>query len=379
MGLIYLLGYGVKIDYDKAYDYFKKSVNKGYEYANIGLGYMNFYGLKVKKDVDKAFLYFKNSKIENNEVLDGLYNLAIINLLNIENEKKNIVYNDFKFSYKIANYLASRNDLYGNYLFSMLNYYKIESLIDNCNINIGFFKKINQKNLNSIRKENFALKSFKEKKYQTAFLIYLELSYEGAKNTALNAGIILHKYSVFLDSNYQIYLCKKLLKLSLIEDKNIYAYYNLAMLYFNKGKYKKSIKYFKNMINIAGGVKDYYYLSQGYFNLGYILNFYKKNVFEQLDKKSNESLIYENMQYKKNNYLNLSSNYYSDAIIPVNLIKNFLTVDKKIDFNYKIIFNIFKIDKNKIFSDFKFYVFILIVLLYLWFIIDLNYQKNENS
>ena len=151
------------------------------------------------------------------------------------------------------------------------------------------------------------------------------------------------------------------------------------MLYFNKGKYKKSIKYFKNMINIAGGVKDYYYLSQGYFNLGFILNFYKKDVFEQLDKKSNESLIYKNMQYKKNNYLNLSSNYYSDAIIPVNLIKNFLTVDKKIDFNYKIIFNIFKIDKNKIFSDFKFYVFILIVLLYLWFIIDLNYQKNENS
>ena len=261
----------------------------------------------------------------------------------------------------------------------MLNYYKIESLIDNCNINIGFFKKINQKSLNSIRKENFALKSFKEKKYQTAFLIYLELSYEGAKNTALNAGIILHKYSIFLDSNYQFYLCKKLLKLSLIEDNNIYAYYKLAMLYFNKGKYKKSIKYFKNMINIAGGTKDYYYLSQGYFNLGFILNFYKKDVFEQLDKKSNESLIYKNMQYKKNNYLNLSSNYYSDAIIPVNLIKNFLTVDKKIDFNYKIIFNIFKIDKNKIFSDFKFYVFILIVLLYLWFIIDLNYQKNENS
>jgi TPR repeat protein len=379
MGLIYLLGYGVKIDYDKAYHYFKMSVNNGYEYANIGLGYMNFYGLKVTKDVDKALLYFKNSKIENNEVLDGLYNLAIINLLNIESEKKKIVYNDFKFSYKIANYLASRNDLYGNYLFSMLNYYKIESLIDNCEINIGFFKKINHKNLNSIRKENFALKSFKEKKYQTAFLIYLELSYEGAKNTALNAGIILYKYPVFLDNNYQFYLCKKLLKLSLIEEKNIYAYYNLAMLYFNKGKYKKSIKYFKNMINIAGGVKDYYYLSQGYFNLGFILNFYKKDVFEQLDKKSNESLIYKNMQYKKNNYLNLSSNYYSDAIIPVNLVKNCLTIDKKIDINFKKIFKIFKINKKKIFFDFKFYVFILIVLLYLWFIIDLNNQKNENS
>ena len=33
------------------------------------------------------------------------------------------------------------------------------------------------------------------------------LTYEGAKNTALNAGIILHKYSIFLDSNYQFYLC----------------------------------------------------------------------------------------------------------------------------------------------------------------------------
>lgn len=60
VGCMYLDGNGVKLDYLKAIEWFKKAVEKGNTDAYNNLGFMYTEGLGVKKDAVKAFdCYFK--------------------------------------------------------------------------------------------------------------------------------------------------------------------------------------------------------------------------------------------------------------------------------------------------------------------------------
>ena len=55
---MYFLGQGVKQDYFKAIEWFKKASSQKYTPAQKQLGYMYRYGIGVKKDYSKAKKYY---------------------------------------------------------------------------------------------------------------------------------------------------------------------------------------------------------------------------------------------------------------------------------------------------------------------------------
>ena len=73
----------------------------------------------------------------------------------------------------------------------MMNYFKIGSLIDSCDITIEFFKETASRSIeNKIKFEN-ALLNYKNKNYRSSLLIYLELAEEGIESAQINAGLLL--------------------------------------------------------------------------------------------------------------------------------------------------------------------------------------------
>ena len=57
VGYIYLIGDGVEIDYDKAFEYFTKAADKGMAQAYGSVGYCYQNGLGVEADLDKMLEY----------------------------------------------------------------------------------------------------------------------------------------------------------------------------------------------------------------------------------------------------------------------------------------------------------------------------------
>ena len=80
------------------------------------------------------------------------------------------------------------------------------------------------------------------------------------KNCMLNAAILLIKYNIFIDKEYQNYLSKKFLKFSIDNENNLFAIYNYALLNYNSKNYKKAIKYYINLINYAGAIGNKFYI-----------------------------------------------------------------------------------------------------------------------
>lgn len=358
LGNIYLNGWGVEKDYDKAYKYFLSTVNLGFSSANNNIGYMIYYGLGHPKNEELAYKYFQMGVDKDNlfKSMSSLYNILQVNLIgNINN------INDIKKAYQFSNFLAINNHLYGTYVFAMMNKFKINSRLHSEQLNYKFFKYIAERNLLSRKRFDYSIKCYKEKKYKRAYLLFVELAFEGMKNCILNASILLIKYEIFIDKKYQMFLAKKFLKFDIKNENNLFALYNYGLIHYKTKNYKKAIKYFIQLINYAGGTGDKFYISNGYFNLGLMENFglgLKKNI-----SKANEfylnSIKYEEFSrfpFLIINIYNKVISIFEEGIIKVlfNEIKNiFLTIG---------IHSILTI---------SFCIF------YIWFYFNLNSQKES--
>eukprot|EP00061_Rhincodon_typus_P012165 g37733.t1 len=74
LGLAYLYGKGVPVDYEEALKYFKKAAEKGWVDGQFQLGVMHYAGLGVKKDYKMAVKYFHHASQAGHAL--ALYNLA---------------------------------------------------------------------------------------------------------------------------------------------------------------------------------------------------------------------------------------------------------------------------------------------------------------
>ncbi|XP_051867007.1 protein sel-1 homolog 1-like [Pristis pectinata] len=74
LGLVYLYGKGVPVDYDEALKYFKKAADKGWVDGQFQLGVMYYTGLGVKRDYKLAIKYFHHASQAGHAL--ALYNLA---------------------------------------------------------------------------------------------------------------------------------------------------------------------------------------------------------------------------------------------------------------------------------------------------------------
>ena len=68
LGDCYYFGKGVEENYDKAFDWFKKSAEQGYPAAQFNLGLCFYYGKGVKEDTDRALEFLKQSAEQGHSV-----------------------------------------------------------------------------------------------------------------------------------------------------------------------------------------------------------------------------------------------------------------------------------------------------------------------
>jgi hypothetical protein len=105
LGIIYLNGYGVSKDLDKASILFLQSESLGNKSAKFNLGWMALMGLGEEVNIDKASDYFKSSLTETNK-----YNTPNLDEEIIEQSNKNLI----KLSEN--NFIAKFNSFYAEYL-----------------------------------------------------------------------------------------------------------------------------------------------------------------------------------------------------------------------------------------------------------------------
>ena len=356
LGNMYLNGWSVEKDYNKAFNYFQTAVKLGFISANNDIGFMYYYGLGQNKNVDIAFSYFQMGIDKDNlhKSLNSLYNILQINL--IENNK----FIDIKKAYQFSNFLTINNHLYGTYVFAMMNHYNINSALHSEELNYKFFKYVAERHILNRKRFDYTIKSYKDKKYKTAYLLFLELGFEGMKNCMLNAAILLIKYNIFIDKKYQNYLSKKFLKFSINNENNLFAIYNYALLNYNTKNYKKAIKYYIRLINYAAAIGNKFYISNGYFNLGLMENFglgLNKNIT------------------KANEFYNISIKYEENSRFPfliINAYNKFVVL-----FEEGIIKVLFKKIKNLFFKiGIHSILTIVFCFFYIWFYYNLSTQKE---
>ena len=105
LGVIYLNGYGVSKDLDKASILFLQSESLGNKSAKFNLGWMALMGLGEEVNIDKASDYFKSSLAETNK-----YNTPNLDEELLEQSNKNLI----KLSEN--NFIAKFNSFYVEYL-----------------------------------------------------------------------------------------------------------------------------------------------------------------------------------------------------------------------------------------------------------------------
>jgi TPR repeat protein len=78
IGMLYMLGQGVKKDYYKARDWLEKAAEQNHGGAQGKLGYLYSQGLSVQRNYETAFEWFKKAAKQGD--VDGQYNLGIFYL-----------------------------------------------------------------------------------------------------------------------------------------------------------------------------------------------------------------------------------------------------------------------------------------------------------
>ena len=368
LGEIYLHGFGLEekeIDYKKAMDYFNKAILHGESALGYsGLGYIYYYGLGIPKNKKEAYNCFvkgiklasKESSFETTSLFYNMISLLIeddsedeeknneeeiINYDNL-NDENNVVNNknnennlnknkiddkdknnnkvpkDFNLAYKYANYLTFKQRSYGTYILAMMNEYNINAKLFSCEENFAFFKFCSYTNYYSVQRTNLAKKLYENKKYKGAFLITMEMAYEGEDDSLTNIIALLLNRKIFNQEDYQKYLTRYFIEFNLrLENYDLYLLSLSAKFFYQEKDYKRAIEMNKLLINHAGGNDKKFYIAEGFFNLGLMENF---------GKGLNKNLTKAYQFFKKAEKFEISSQYPLKA---VNIINNINKIFKK--------------------------------------------------
>ncbi len=196
-----------------------------------------------------------------------------------KDDKKNNIFDnkvpkDFNLAYKYANYLTLKNRSYGTYILAMMNDYTINSKLFSCEENLNFFRSTSETNEDTINRVELSRKLYENKRYKSAFLIILELSYEGHEDSLPNIIALLTKRTIFKNHDYQKYLTHYFIELGLkLEYYDLFFLSISAKFFYKEQNYRKAIELYKLLINHAGGNDKKFYIAEGFFSLGLMENF----------------------------------------------------------------------------------------------------------
>ena len=435
LGYMYYYGLGVKKDKKEAYNCFLKGIRssgKDASWASTSL-YFNMISMLIEDDSEDEIENFEtksifndifvdfdireqdeinnNIKLDNNENNDKISgnkneiqpnnNKNINNLNNNDNvktsennnknnnlnednkEKPNKILDkkvpkDFNLAYKYANYLTLKNRSYGTYILAMMNEYNINSKLFSCEENLNFFRSTTDTNEDTINRVELSRKLYENKKYKSAFLITLEMAYEGHEDSLQNIIALLIKRQIFNNHEYQKYLTNYFIELGLrLEYYDLFFLSMSAKFFYKEKNYKKAIELYKLLINHAGGNDKKFYIAEGFFNLGLMENF-GFGLPRNLTKSYN---FFE----KAENY-EVSSYYPIKGIQLINLIMRILGNKK---YNETVYLDNKKInDTNQDFGIFKRFIgninllsfaATIFLLFYGWFFFNLKYQDLDTN
>jgi len=244
LGDIYANGLGVKKDYKKAYKFYKKACENDYMPAcdSLGLLYLNGYG--VKKDSFKAVEYFTNACYENN-YMESCNNIAILYMLGKSGVNKN--YKRAKKLFERSCYLNSAKGCMG-----LGDIYKDGYGVEvNKSIAAHYYEKAcacSELDENTYKAcLNSALIYYHLGKYNKAKKL-LEITCNNIKSACAYLGMLFYKgKGIEKDIKKGLILLKKSC------DNNFsFACYNLGVIYLKDVKdYTKAIDYLKKACKLG--------------------------------------------------------------------------------------------------------------------------------
>ena len=306
LGYIYYYGLGVKKDKREAYNYFLKGIRisgKDSSWATTSL-YFNMISLLIEDDSDddenyetKSFFndIFVDFDIKEQDEINNNIKIEDIEDNNKNDIKQNINSNtnekitetnynnnnkikdekeenskvlfdkkvpkDFNLAYKYANYLTLKNRSYGTYILAMMNEYNINSKLFSCEENLNFFRATSDTNEDTIKRIELSRKLYENKKYRSAFLVIIELAYEGNEDSLHNIIALLTKRQIFKNHDYQKFLTYYFIEFGLkLEYYDLFFLSISAQFLYKEHNYKKAIDLYKLLINHAGGNDKKFYV-----------------------------------------------------------------------------------------------------------------------
>ena len=402
LGYMYYYGLGVPKDKNEAYNYFLKGIrasgkDSSWEVTSL---YFNMISLLIEDDSEDEEEIFETKSIFKDIFVD--FDIKEIDEINhnidkeLENEKteknkENLKKNndkdnkklnsknkkvpkDFNLAYKYANYLTLKNRSYGTYILAMMNDYNINAKLFSCEENLNFFRSTSETNIDTCNRIELARDLYENKRYRSAFLIILELAYEGHEDSLQNIISLLTKRQIFKNPNYQKYLTYYFIELGLkLEYYDLYFLSISAKFFYKEKNYKKAIELYKLLINHAGGNDKKFYIAEGFFNLGLMENF-----GYGLTKNLTKSYKF----FEKAENYDTSSQYPIKSIKFLNRIMKFFKNEKnEIYFLNKTINGT---NKNKgiirnVFGNINLLSFAITIFLlfYGWFFYNIKYQDLD--
>lgn len=357
LGEMYLNGWGTKKNYQKAFDLFTTASNHNYSQAFNSLGYMYYYGFGVPENQQRAYDLFKKSAFSNTDH-EGYYNLMTLLL-----EGGKGITPDFSSAYQYAGIAADGGKTFAQYIFAMMNHYKIGSLLKVCDAYIQFFKVIAERNVYDKMKFDMAISNYYNKNYKSAALLYIELAEEGSEIGQMNAALLLKNYDIFIDKDYQKYLTYKYMKMA--SKSNVYATLNLGDFYFTgygkiKKNYKKALKHYET-VKTKSALLYPFYLSHSLFNIGLMNSFgfgVKKNIT------------------KAYMYYNATKNMKTAARYPAYLMIKFDEYINNSTINEIVIKVIKECAMGLISPIWKIFLYLTFIVFYIGFFISIKSQKD---
>jgi TPR repeat protein len=422
LGYIYYYGLGVKKDKREAYNYFLKGIRisgKDSSWATTSL-YFNMISLLIEDDSDddenyetKSFFndIFVDFDIKEQDEINNNIKIEDIEDNNKNDIKQNINSNtnekitetnynnnnkikdekeenskvlfdkkvpkDFNLAYKYANYLTLKNRSYGTYILAMMNEYNINSKLFSCEENLNFFRATSDTNEDTIKRIELSRKLYENKKYRSAFLVIIELAYEGNEDSLHNIIALLTKRQIFKNHDYQKFLTYYFIEFGLkLEYYDLFFLSISAQFLYKEHNYKKAIDLYKLLINHAGGNDKKFYVAEGFFNLGLMENF-------GYGLPKNLSKSYKFFE-KAENY-EVSSYYPVKTIKIVNSIMSIFGNEKYRE-NYYVNKTINDTNPKKsifknIFRNFNLFslAITIFLLFYGWFFFNLKLQDSDTS
>ena len=422
LGYIYYYGLGVKKDKREAYNYFLKGIRisgKDSSWATTSL-YFNMISLLIEDDSDddenyetKSFFndIFVDFDIKEQDEINNNIKIEDIEDNNKNDIKQNINSNtnekitetnynnnnkikdekeenskvlfdkkvpkDFNLAYKYANYLTLKNRSYGTYILAMMNEYNINSKLFSCEENLNFFRATSDTNEDTIKRIELSRKLYENKKYRSAFLVIIELAYEGNEDSLHNIIALLTKRQIFKNHDYQKFLTYYFIEFGLkLEYYDLFFLSISAQFLYKEHNYKKAIDLYKLLINHAGGNDKKFYVAEGFFNLGLMENF-------GYGLPKNLSKSYKFFE-KAENY-EVSSYYPVKTIKIVNSIMSIFGNEKYRE-NYYVNKTINDTNPKKsifknIFRNFNLFslAITIFLLFYGWFFFNLKLQDSDTN